>query len=228
MHATMLPRIVPFILFMCFIGVEEVGRLLAGKGLIELSEQFFLYLYPVKALSVASVLFLFRKKYREIDLRQLVSVRSLVVSVLCGIMVFVVWIRMDFSVDPTGTAHGFNPLVIRDDAVRLFLIVMRLVGAVLVVPVMEELFWRSFILRSIVNQDFHKVPIGSFTWPSFLITTLLFGLEHDLFLAGIMAGIAYNLLVYYTRSIAHCILAHAITNLMLGIYVLVTQRWYFW
>ena len=93
---------------------------------------------------------------------------------------------------------------------------------------MEELFWRSFFIRYLIGPDFSKVPIGMATWPSFLLTTVLFGLEHNLFFAGIMAGIAYNLLLYYTRSISHCIIAHGLTNLLLGIYVLTTERWHFW
>ncbi|MGA7827253.1 MAG: CPBP family glutamic-type intramembrane protease [Geobacteraceae bacterium] len=56
----------------------------------------------------------------------------------------------------------------------------------------------------------------------------MFGLEHNLFLAGIMAGIAYNLLLYRTKSLSACILAHGLTNLALGIYVLQTGKWYFW
>ena len=93
---------------------------------------------------------------------------------------------------------------------------------------MEEIFWRSFLIRYIISSDFEKIPIGRFTWSSFLISTVLFGLEHNLFLAGMMAGIAYNLLLYRTKSLAHCIFAHAVTNLLLGIYVLATGKWQFW
>ena len=92
MNAAMLPRIVPFILFMSFVGVEEFGRLLASKGLIDLSEQTIYYLYPVKAISVALVLFFFRKHYSEIDLQQLLSRRHLLVSAICGVAVFLLWI----------------------------------------------------------------------------------------------------------------------------------------
>jgi CAAX prenyl protease-like protein len=93
---------------------------------------------------------------------------------------------------------------------------------------MEELFWRSFLIRYVISPDFSRVPIGMFTWSSFLITAVLFGLEHNLFVAGILAGIAYNLLLYYTRSLSACILAHAITNFILGVYVLQTGKWHFW
>jgi uncharacterized protein len=228
MDSSLMPRIAPFILFMSFIGIEELARTLANKGLIAISAQSLYYLYPVKTISVAFVLYLFRKSYHEIELRQLLSLRHLTVSALCGIAVFVMWIHMNFSLYPLDASRGFNPLLFQNQTLKNSMIIIRLAGAVLVVPVMEELFWRSFFLRYIVNQNFANVAIGTFTWSSFLVVTLFFGLEHDLFFAGIMAGIAYNLLLYYTRSIAHCILAHALTNLLLGIYVLATHRWYFW
>jgi CAAX prenyl protease-like protein len=99
---------------------------------------------------------------------------------------------------------------------------------VLVVPLMEELFWRSFLLRYLIDQNFESVPVGSFTWPSFLVTTVLFGLEHHFLVAGMLAGAIYSLLLYRTRSLAQCVLAHAVTNLALAGYVLYTGNWYFW
>lgn len=224
----MFPRIVPFIIFMSFIGIEELLRLLNTKGLIAISEQSIYYLYPIKAWSVAFVLFFLRKHYHEIDFKQLLIRRHLAVSAICGVAVFILWILVDFSFNPLGTSQGFNPLLFEDQSVIAFMITTRLAGAVLIVPVMEELFWRSFLLRYIINQNFSTVPVGAFTWPSFLITALLFGLEHNLIIAGIIAAISYNLLLYYTRSITHCIFAHALTNLLLGIYVLITRHWSFW
>ena len=215
-------------LFMLFIGVEEAARFLSGKGVINLTQQEIYQLYPLKVVSVAALLIWFRKQYLELDLKPLQIPLHLAASVFCGVMVFLLWIQMDFSVNPLATPQGFNPLLFENQTTRSCMVIARLSGAVLVVPVMEELFWRSFFIRYLIAPDFSKVPIGHATWPSFLLTTLLFGLEHNLFFAGIMAGIAYNLLLYYTRSISHCIIAHGLTNLLLGIYVLATQRWYFW
>jgi CAAX prenyl protease-like protein len=56
----------------------------------------------------------------------------------------------------------------------------------------------------------------------------MFGFEHNYILAGIMAGVAYNILLYKTRSLAQCVLAHAVTNLALAVYVVVTGNWQFW
>jgi CAAX prenyl protease-like protein len=111
---------------------------------------------------------------------------------------------------------------------RSVLIAFRIAGASLVVPLMEELFWRSFLLRYLIKTDFTTVAVGTFTWGSFAAVAVLFGLEHDFIIAGIMAGVAYNLLAVYTRSIAQCVLSHGVTNLVLGIYVLTTGKWQFW
>jgi CAAX prenyl protease-like protein len=57
---------------------------------------------------------------------------------------------------------------------------------------------------------------------------ILFGLEHHRIVVGIIAGIIYNLLLIRQKKLSGCILAHGVTNLGLGIYVLVTESWMFW
>ena len=143
-------------------------------------------------------------------------------------LVFVLWVNMDWDFATMGDLRGFDPFLNANASGRNLLIFSRLFGAALVVPVMEELFWRSFLLRYIVHTNFISVRIGTYTLSSLLIGSVLFGLEHNLVLAGIMAGIAYSLLLYWTKSIYQCILAHGVTNLALGIYVLQTGYWQFW
>ncbi len=213
---------------MAFIALEEGRRFLDGEGILPLSPQFTFYSYPLKALSVALLLFLYRKEYTEVDFRDLYKPSDTLVSIFTGIAVFLLWINMDFPSAAIGTPSGFNPDLFQGNTARISLMAARLSGAVIVVPLMEELFWRSFFIRYLIDQDFSKVPLGLFTWPSFLVTAVFFGLEHNLPLAGIMAGIAYSMLLYYTRSISHCIVAHAVTNLALGIYVMQTGNWHFW
>ena len=97
-----------------------------------------------------------------------------------------------------------------------------------VVAVMEEVFWRGFLLRWIIKQDFLNVSFGTFTWVSFAVTSILFAVEHNRWFAGLLAGVIYNLWFYRTRSIYACIVAHGVTNLALGLYVLYTGDWSFW
>jgi len=105
---------------------------------------------------------------------------------------------------------------------------IRILGAALVVPVFEAIFWRSLILRYIINPNFTQVRIGTFTLTSCLISSLLFGAEHHQWLAGIVAGLLYNALLYRTRHVTYCIFAHGLTNLLLGAYVIQTGKWVLW
>jgi len=209
----MLPYILPFALY---IGLSLIGSLFADGTY---------WMYPVKTVAVAVSLWLFRKSYDE--LRQRLSPGSFVISIVVGLVVFVIWVLPDGLYPHLGESE-FNPFVFESRSVIVFLIGFRLVGAVLVVPIFEELFWRSFLIRWIVDPDFKKVAIGRFTWLSFGATVLFFGLEHHRWLVGLAAGAIYNGLLYRQKKLWPCIVAHAVTNLALGIYVLVTQQWGFW
>lgn len=221
-------RWLPFALFMAFIGLDEALRFLGDKGLIHLSPRDLLYLYPVKAISVGLLLLYFRRRYDEIRLADLAQVKNLVLSIAVGIAVFILWINMDWTFGAQGKPAGFDPTIVSNYLTRLILMISRVVGAAVIVPIMEELFWRSWLLRYIIDHDFSKIQVGVFTWSSFLISSILFGLEHNYIIAGIMAGVAYSLLLYRTKSLVSCILAHAVTNLVLAIYVISNGKWWFW
>lgn len=221
-----LPRIAPYILFMAFVGLEQLLSLWAPVR--DSSAPALMYLYPIKALSVGLLLLMFKSCYTEISLRDLQKFNHSLISIISGLIVFILWIKMDWYFASPLPQQGFNPSLLQDNQLRTSMTCVRMMGAVIIVPLMEELFWRSFLIRYIIKPAYSNIPIGRFTWPSFLITTILFGFEHHLVLAGIMAGAAYNLLLYYTKSIAQCILAHAVTNLALGIYVIATGQWHFW
>jgi len=221
-------RIIPFAVFMLFIGLQEILEWVVVKGWLELSPEQMLYLYPIKTVLVAGLLLFLWRQYDELNFADFKNTRHTVASLLLGLLVFILWINMDWGIATFGESKGFNPLLIDDMATRNIMIFSRIFGAALVVPIMEELFWRSFMLRYVITSDFMSVRIGTYTLTSFVICSVLFGLEHNLLLAGIMAGAAYSLLLYWSKSIFQCILAHAVTNLVLGIYVLQTGYWQFW
>lgn len=226
-HSASAPaRYLPFAVFMAFIGIEELLRAAAEKGYLPLSSESLLYLYPIKILVVVGILYSFRKEYNELVWRDLLNLKFSIAALLSGIAVFLLWINLDWA-QPSIAGHGYNPLLLPLSA-QPYMIALRIFGAVIVVPIMEELFWRSFLLRYITDTNFHKVQLGRFTWPSFLITVVLFGFEHHLILAGMVAGIIYNMVIYRTKSLAQCVFAHAVTNAALAIFVLVYQRWDLW
>jgi len=223
-----LSRILPFALFMAFIGAEEALKFLSDSIGLNISPNRVVYLYPLRAAAAAAALAYFWRSYGELSFGELKDLKKSFISIISGFAVFVLWVNMDWDFARFGGGEPFNPLSIEDSAQRSFYMASRLLGAALVVPVMEELFWRSFLIRYIDKPDFMSVPVGRFSLAAFAFTTLLFGLEHNMVAAGLMAGAAYNALLYSTRSVTHCVLAHAVTNLSLGVYVMMTGNWQFW
>jgi len=191
---------------------------------LALSAQQLLWLYPVRAIVVAGLLWHLRPLWPELKWRDLSVWRHTLLALVVGVAVWGLWLTLDMGAQASG---GYDPTLLAPPG-SYILVIMRLAGAVLVVPLMEELFWRSFLLRYLINPDFQQVPVGAFSWMSCLWVTVLFGLEHHQIIAGMVAGLAYNLLIYRTQSVAQCVLSHAVTNLLLGLYVLQSGAWYFW
>jgi CAAX prenyl protease-like protein len=203
------PYIVPFLAFLIFT--------YAGLGI-----PYGIYIvYPIKTVVVGGILYYYRKSYTEI------SFKCSWIAPLVGILAFVVWVLPEGWYPQLGSSV-FNPYTFGKGWISLALIVFRLIGAVIVVPIFEELFWRSFVIRWLINENFISVPIGTFTWFSCIVIVLGFGFEHHQWLVGLLAGILYNVLLYTKKNLADCIVAHAVTNLLLGSYVLLTRQWTFW
>lgn len=221
-------RVAPFVAFMAFIALEQGLRALIERQIIDLDAAALSWLYVPKAALVGLMLVLFRRSYFEIRAKDLLVYRQTALSVFSGLLVFLLWINMDWTLGSQNTPAGFDPGIFAAEPVKWLMIVVRITGAVVIVPIMEELFWRSFMLRYLIDSDFSKVAIGRFSFLSFAAVAILFGLEHHYVFAGIMAGVIFNAICYATRSIAHCILSHAVANLCLACYVLSTGYWHFW
>jgi CAAX prenyl protease-like protein len=109
-------------------------------------------------------------------------------------------------------------------------VLMRFLRLVVVVPLVEEIFWRGFLLRYLINQKFTAIAVGTFSWLSFVVVTGLFGFAHSRadWIPALICGALYNLVAYRTRSLASCVIAHALTNLLLGLWIMQTRQWGFW
>jgi len=150
-----------------------------------------------------------------------------VLGVAAGVAVFVAWIWLDQDWATMSRSPGFDPLH-EDGRVNWPLATVRLAGLALVVPIMEELFWRSFLMRWLDRHDFLELAPQHIGTRALLITTVLFALEHNQWLAGGIAGLVYGGLYMRSGNLWVPILAHAITNAALGIWILNTQNWHFW
>lgn len=124
---------------------------------------------------------------------------------------------------------GFNPFeqLSNATAVVAFLVV-RVAGIAIVVPIVEELFWRAFLLRWTIDPDWQRIPLGTFTLRSCVIVTLLFTLAHPEWLAAAVYCLLINGLLYWKRDLWQTIVAHSISNLVLVAYVLWSNNWWLW
>jgi len=157
-------------------------------------------------------------------------------SILLGVAVCALWIAPDLLV-PGWRDHivfqnsitGHLKTSIPPAELTPFMLALRTVRAVLLVPIIEELFWRGWLARWLQNQDFERVPLGRFTPMAFWATALLFAAEHGPFWeVGLACGIIYNWWIWRTRSLGDLILVHGVTNLALSLYVIATQKWVYW
>jgi len=124
---------------------------------------------------------------------------------------------------------SFNPLEnLTSPAAKAGFLFVRLVGIAILVPLAEELFWRAFLLRWTIDPEWQKIPMGSFTWQSCLTVTLLFTLAHPEWFAAAGYCLMINGLLYWKRDLWLCIVAHAVSNLLLVFYVLQTGHWWLW
>jgi uncharacterized protein len=210
------PYVFPFVLF------------LSITGLVNFFPSSSHILYITKTILVGSLLWFWRREYAS-DIAPKLTPAGYLLATVAGLLVLVLWILPESFLPQIGKPSGFNPYSFGwpQQAVA-GLIIIRLAGAALVVPIMEELFWRSFILRYAINPDFRAVRLGTYSLFSFVAVVLLFGLEHHRVIQGMLAGIIYTWLVISQKSLRGCIIAHSVTNLGLGIYVLWTENWIFW
>ena len=169
--------------------------------------------YGVRTVLTGLLIFIYRKEYK-------LKLRLDFLSFFTGILIFAIWVLLE----------GYYPLLGSIEFVpsNSILLLIKLTGFLAIAPLIEELFVRKFLIRFIINKDWKKVPIGKFTWPSFLITSLLFSFSHNRWLPGIITGILLNLLLYKKKRIESCIFAHFIANLILAIYILATSSWHLW
>ena len=219
-HAATLAYVAPFVAYIGLMGVEKAVALPAG------------WFYPIRLVVVTAVLLAFSRSYLSLRVSQWLP------SVLVGIAVFLIWIGPDVIFGPayrhswlfenslTGAAKGSLTANLQISA---GFIVVRILGSALLVPVIEELFWRGWMMRWLIHKEFLKVPLGEYSAQAFWLVAILFASEHGPYWeVGLAAGVIYNWWLVRTRTLGDCILAHAVTNGLLGIYVVYAGQWQYW
>jgi CAAX prenyl protease-like protein len=232
-----MPWVAPFAVFMLFLGIVDAG----------FPNEHYL-LYPVKAGLVAAVIAWF---WRELpSLKPAAPLASVAVGVL-GVVLWVGmeplsirvaealasgwsvvvdligWTSWEIKPEPLG-APGLDPFQLYPAAEAWGLFALRVAGIALVVPVMEELFWRGFLMRWLIRDDFAAVPLGTYRLFSFWATTLLFASVHGVeWPQGVVVGAIYGAWFVRTKSLGSIMLAHGVTNFLLAFYCLAAGQWHF-
>ena len=212
------PYVVPIFVFLIFTNLEGY---LPGPAWYPLA-------YTLKVVVVAFLAFLYRRTWA--DFRPVPPIPAIALAVMTGLGVFVLWIKLEgwYPALPfLGKRTGFDPQTLSAAWKPPFLTV-RFLGLVVLVPLVEELFWRSFLIRWLIEPNFLKVPIGQVTPTAAAITSAVFALSHPEWLPALLTGLLWAWLLWQTRSLWACLISHAIANLALGIHVLATGDWKYW
>jgi CAAX prenyl protease-like protein len=207
----------PFVIYLV------IGELV--PGLLVGYDAYHLYVaYALRTVIVGGILLRYRSLYTELNER-----RFDVVALLVGVLIFAWWVGLEGHYPLFfGASSHFDPSVFRT-GMLIIMLSFRFVGSVLVAAFIEELFCRSFLMRYVIDPEkWADIPVGTYTFASFVVVVLFFGFAHFQWLPGILTGIILNLLLYKRRNIFSCVEAHAMANLMLFFYVVYTKSWFFW
>lgn len=189
--------------------------------------------FPLQTMVCGALLWWFWPCYK------LKPVVGWVFTVTIALLVLLLWVSPQaFFGFPPRVEEGFDPTIFAGNpSVYYATIALRFLRLVVIVPLLEEIFWRGFLLRDLIHPTFYEVPIGAFTWRSFAIVILAFGVAHwgkhpwppgPDFVPALVTSALFNAVAYRTKSLSACVAAHAVTNLGLGIYIMKTGQWGFW
>jgi CAAX prenyl protease-like protein len=198
--------------------------MILGAGMVSgLASSGFEWLYPLRVVAALVTLWYFRAQYRELDWR------FGWLSVVAGCAVLGIWLGLD-SFMGANTASGIGPgLAAWPATARIAWLVFRTAGAVITVPIAEELAFRGFLIRRLQAADFESLPPRAYTYFAVLVSSLAFGLMHgDRWLAGTLAGLIYAIAYLRRGRIGDAVVAHATTNALLAGCVLLGGKWYLW
>jgi uncharacterized protein len=212
----------PMAVFLVLLALGSLPRGLAGASWLGSPEY---WIYAAQTILCGALLLWFWREYEFGPARQILFTAAV------ALLVFALWVAPQALLGFAPRLDGFNPEIFSGQPATYWAAVAaRFIRLVVIVPLVEEIFWRGFVLRYFINEEFHLVPVGTFSWLSFAIVTVGFGFSHARadWVVALLAGALYNCVAYRTKSLTSCVLAHALTNLLLGLWIMKTGQWGFW
>jgi len=211
-----LPRVLPFVIYILFLVLSDY--LSSLSNILNVDSK---WLYTLRVTLVLATLLYFWRGYTELKVKPIA--KQLLLAMLAGLLVFLVWIL------PYPAWAGVNNhaqvMGLGQDGLWMS---SRLIGAVIIVPIMEELFWRSLVMRWIDDKNFLNFSPSNVSLLALVISSVVFASAHHLWLAGLFAGLTYGALYIRCKNLWVPIVAHAVTNGVLGIWVMNTGNWQYW
>lgn len=215
--------VTPFFLFMAGLVLVSLVKNPDAGSLWLRSPAY--WIYPLQTALCAAVLIFHWKRY-DFGKRG-----GTALALMAGVVVLGVWIAPQAMLGAAARVDGFNPSVFGEGSALYWMsVAARFARLVIIVPLVEEIFWRGFLMRFLIREDFTSVPVGMFQWKSFFAVAMCFMLVHNVpdWPAALFCGAFYNFVAIRTGSLGACVLAHAVTNLGLGVYIMTTRQWGFW
>jgi CAAX prenyl protease-like protein len=219
------PRVLPFGLFVVFVAV---GSWLPAPVPVPPGDLDARWIFAARAVVAGAALVWLWPRYDELRRAPRLHLADWLLAMASGLVVLVIWVMLDRGWVTFELTDGFDPRRFGSDEIDWPVTVCRLLGLAVVVPVVEELFWRSFILRWLERPDFLNVAPARCGFRALVVTSVLFALEHNQWLAGLIAGLVYGWVYMRTAKLWVPVIAHAVTNGLLGAYILYTGDWRFW
>ena len=213
-----LPYVAPFALFLLLTTLES-----------HVPPSLFPWAYAAKVVLVGGLLLALRGSFPEAR----PGGNGWALATVLGIVLCVLWVVVDrHTPHPAflGTRTAYNPATEIGTGLGVWaFLAVRFFGLTVIVPFAEELFYRGFLLKFVTDpDDFQRVPTGTFSLAALLVSVVLFALSHPEWLAAAVFALALCLLLRFTKNLFACVLAHAVTNLMLGVYIVQTGQWQYW
>jgi CAAX prenyl protease-like protein len=221
-HRNLIAYVSPFAVFLALLMLNSGLKRLGGGFWLSSAEY---WIFPLQTVVCGGLLLWFRQ---EIEFH---TIAKPLLVLAAGVGVFLLWISPQAFFSAPARTDGFNPQVFAGQPAWYWLTVgFRFLRLVVVVPFLEEIFWRGFLLRYLINDNFDRVRFGSFSWLSFVAVTLGFCFAHSQsdWIAAAITGVIYNGVAYRTKSLLSCVVTHALTNLLLGLWIMRTAQWGFW
>jgi uncharacterized protein len=218
----LLAHVLPMVLFLALLALCQF---LTARGQIFFLHHAEFRIYPAQTILCGALLLWFRRCY------QFHRLKNVVFTLFIAVAVFGIWIAPQYFLNFAPRPVGFDPTLLENNSATYWsTILFRFLRLVVVVPLVEEIFWRGFLLRFVIDEHFERVPFGKFNWLSFAVVTVAFTFSHSRpdWPAAFITGALYNVVAYRTQSLGSCVLAHAVTNLLLGLWIMQSHQWGFW